>query len=944
MAGSLGTISGQVRLDAAQAIAAFAAVRAASARTAGTLTAAGTRLSAFGKVSTAAGLALVAAFGMAVSAAANFEKKMDYFGAVNNATGKQMDAVKQKALELGRTSQFSAGQVADAFVEMAKAGVSVTDITGGLADAIINLAGAADINLTQATNIVTSQIQTYGLKVSDAAHVTDIFAGAANASIVDVDDLGVSLKYAGGVANALGISFDSTVTALSLLGKAGIKGSTAGTSLRQIMVSLAGGTDKAKGKLEDLGIITKNGTNLFFDAHGKAKSLDQVFQILQDHTKGLSQQQQLMAFRTIFNNRALAAAEILTKAGAQGFSDMSAEMSKTTAADVAAKRMDNLAGDVKHLKAAIDTLLIQGGGPFQDMLRGVVQGLTRIITAFVNMPEGVQRGILSFILVTGIILTFLGAVALVGGIFLRAIAVFKQFWAALKLLWAMTRILTVATWEMTVAALSNPYVWIAIAVIALVTAFILLYKHSDRFRAIMDATGKALKTAFQATVEWFKGLPKFFSDLWDDIVGIFEAGIGLVKKNWDILLAILTGPIGITILIWRRFGDEILGFFKAIPGAVANFTSIALNAALNFLKNLPYYVGYAIGFTLGIIVRGFIEMGKAVYNWGSKAVTDTITWFGQLPGRLATFFTQLYNNFITWSIQFGVAVKNWAISAYTNTITWFEKLPGRVGQFFVSLWHNSQHAWDSFNAALINWLVNTYNSVVNWFQRLPGRVYNLLIDTYNSAVSAFNFLVTAAATFGSSVYNGFIAWVSMLPNAVWQAIDNCISAFNSMVSAAFNAAKGFAGGLWDGFKKGLGINSPSLIEKQMVQITRVTDEETQKLGNQVRNMHQLAGRMKADNPGNAATDTNAAIISTMTNNLVRQAAFLRTASAALFPGIDPLALSGRTSSGTSGNSQRGLENSLNRTAVNVVVNNPVAERASDSTSRKLRNLADMGAF
>src|SRR5690242_9485633 len=216
MAGSLGTISGQVRLDVAQAIAGFAAIRRASAASSGTMAAAGSRLTAFGKASMVAGVGLVAAFGVAINAAADFEKKMDYFGAVNNATAKEMEVVRQKALELGRTSMYSAGQIADAFVEMGKAGVSVTDITGGLADAIVNMATAADINLTEATNIVTSQIQAYSMAASDAAHVTNVMAGAANASIIDVTDLGVSLKYVGGVAHGLGISFDSTVDAISL--------------------------------------------------------------------------------------------------------------------------------------------------------------------------------------------------------------------------------------------------------------------------------------------------------------------------------------------------------------------------------------------------------------------------------------------------------------------------------------------------------------------------------------------------------------------------------------------------------------------------------------------------------------------------------------------------------------------------------------------------------
>lgn len=946
MAGSLGTISGQVRLDAAAAISAFAAIRAASARTQTSLLAAGTSLKTLGKISMISGLALVAAFGVAVNAAADFEKKMDYFGAVNNATAEEMEKVRTKALQLGRDSQYSAGQIADAFVEMAKAGVSVKDITGGMADAIVNLAAAADIHLDQATQIVTSQIQAYGLSVKDAARITDLFAGAANASIVDVDDLGVSLKYVGGVAHALGIEFDSTMVALSLLGKAGIKGSTAGTSLRQIMVSLAGGTDKAKAQLKDLGIITKSGSNLFFDAHGKAKSLDQVFQILQDHTKGLTQQQQLMAFRTIFNNRALAAAEILTHAGAAGFADMAAQMNKTTAADVAAKRMDNLSGDVKRLRSSIDTLMIQAGTPFQNMLRGIVQHITKVINAFINLPSGVQTAILAFIGIMGVILTFLGAVALIGGTVLKAIGVFKQMWGALKLLWAMTRIMTAATWELTVATLSNPYVIIVIAIIALVTAFILLYKHSERFRNIMDAIGRGLKSGFLATVNWFKGLPKFFEDLWHQIAGWFMVGVGWVKKNWDILAAILLGPIGGLILVWRRFGDSIVAFFKSIPGAVGRFTVQAVQAAITFAQKLPYYIGYALGFTAGILIRGLYEMGKAIYNWGMTAVTDTIKWFQQLPGRLAAFFTLMYQNFITWSVQFGLAVKNWAVSAYNNTINWFKLLPGRIAGFFTDLWHGSTKAWTSFNTSLILWLTNSYNNTINWFSKLPGRVYSFFVSLKNQAVGQLKSLASSAYSLGLNIYNGVTDWFSKLPGAAWDALNNTIGAFNDMVSAAFGAAKNFGKGLWDGFKKGIGINSPSYIEKAMWQITAVTDAETKKLGNQVRVMQGLAGRIAKTNPAKESANLNVATIAGMTQNMQQQATMLNRAAKAVFPGASQVELAaqsmGISSSSTPSPQTSGA--SLGGSVVNVTVNNPIAERASDSTARKLRTLTAMGAF
>lgn len=948
MAGSLGTISGQVRLDAAQALAAFAAIRSSSAASSGALAAAGSKMKAFGKVSTVAGLALVAAFGVAVKAAADFEKKMDYFGAINNTTGKQLDIVKKKALELGQTSQFSAGQIADAFVEMGKAGVSVKDITGGLADAIVNLASAADIKLDEATNIVTSQIQTYSLKAKDAAHVTDVLAGAANASIIDVSDLATSLKYVGGVANSLGISFDSTVDAISLLGKAGIKGSTAGTSLRQIMVSLAGGTNKAKGELEDLGIITDHGTkNAFFTATGQAKSLDQVFQILQDHTKNLSQEQQLMAYKVIFNNRALAAAEILTKAGAGGFASMNKEISKTTAADVAAKRLDNLSGDVQKLKSSIETLLIRSGTPFQGFLRGIVQGITQVIKWFGNLPSGVQQAILTFVAVTGVILTLVGTVALVGGTVLKFLSVVKEMSAAFKLAGKGIRIFSGAMRALSATALANPYVLIALAVIALVAGFILLYKKSETFRNAVNKVGAAIKTGFLATVNWFKTLPKWFEDRWNDIKAAFSVSIAWIKKNWDILLTIFTGPLGAIVLVWRRFGDQITNFFQAIPGKVATFVVSALSAAGNFAKQLPYLIGYAIGYVLGLLVKLQIEGAQKMAQWAIDTYNTVTTWFSKLPGRIESFFVGLINWWIQWQANFAVQALAWVIRVYNSITGWFAKLPSRVYNFFVSLYHSVTGVWNSITSGSERFATNTYNRIVNWFSKLPGRIYTLAVNTKNNAISAFNSMLSTCISIASNLYNGFIGWINKLPGVVWGALNSAISAFKSMVTAAYNAAKDFASGLWDGFKKGLGINSPSLIEKQMWQITQVTQAETSKLATTVRTMQGLHRSLQQNDVGKTAVAMNTSTLANLTSSMTKQAAILNSAGSAIYASsgvTSPASIASRTASSASNGSGIASDGSPVGQNINVTVNNPVAEKSSDSVARKLRQLSDMGAL
>lgn len=936
--GSLGTIRGQIRLDVSNAIAGYAAVRAANASTVGNLNNSRNTMRAVGVASLAMGAGMLAAFGMAVNAAADFEKKLDYFGAVNNATAGEMEKVRAKALELGRTTAFSASQVADAFVEMGKAGVSAKDITDGMAEAMINLASAADIDLTEATNIVTSQIQAYGLSAKDAAHLTDVMAGAANASIVDVSDLGVSLKYVGGVAHALGISFDSTIDALSLLGKAGIKGSTAGTSLRQIMVSLAGGTNKAKKELEDLGIITADGSNKFFDAQGKAKSLSEVFQILQDHTANLTQKQRLMAFRTIFNNRALAAAQILTKEGAKGFAEMNDQISKTTAADVAAKRLDNLSGDIKKLKGNLDTLLIEGGTPFQNFLRGLVQGLTKLIQLFMRLPAGVQTGLFAFLLVGGVIFTLLGAISLMGSAFFGAMGTISMAGATFRLLGTVLWAATKATWALTVAALSNPYVLIAMAVIALIVGLVILYKKSEAFRNIMDTIGRALKTAFFATVEWFKGLPAFFSGMWDSITKFFSQGVDWVMKKWaDMGEAIRAAP-GQMLGVAARLGAGIINFVTAIPGQVAGFLSTAWDSFLGFMSELPGKIGYALGFALGTLTRWGIMAVMWAITTSQNIATSIVTFFAELPGRIGTWLTNLWNSFVAWGTQFTVDAIVFAVNTYNGIVDWFQKLPGRIWQFLVDMKDRAVKKFNDAVAAARKFGQDTITGIVSFFQQLPGRVATFAGNMASSARKKFDQAVAWAKTAGKNMLAGVIDNVMNMPGRVWDIVGRVVGAFQDMVRSAWNAAKDFAAGLWNGFKDGLGIHSPSYIEHALWAITDVADNETKRLKKQVKVMQGMSSGLQQIY--DHAANNNAPL------------------ALAGLPALDPRELSlahsmvpskaqlgyGPSNASSAAASSSASDGSVNERAINVTINNPVAERASDSTARKLRQLSDMGAL
>jgi TP901 family phage tail tape measure protein len=328
-------------------------------------------------------------------AAANFEQRLSAIKAVSGATEGQMGKLSDKALQLGKDTQFSAGESAQAMEELIKAGLSVGDVLNGAADATVNLAAAGEVSMPEAATIASNAMNQFGLSAKDMVGVADQIAGAANASAIDVSDFGQSLAQVGAVANLAGVDFKDTATAIAIMGNAGIKGSDAGTSLKSMLSRLQPTTKKQASLMKELGIVTKDGSNQFYDQAGNLKDLGKVSGVLQNSLKGMTKQQKQAALQTLFGSDAIRAAAVLSDKGAKGFDKMSAAMGKVKAADVAATKMDNFKGSIEQMKGSLETLGITMGSVLLPGLRKVVDALTEVINWVTNLRSGQQKAIVA---------------------------------------------------------------------------------------------------------------------------------------------------------------------------------------------------------------------------------------------------------------------------------------------------------------------------------------------------------------------------------------------------------------------------------------------------------------------------------------------------------------------------------------------------------------------
>lgn len=288
-----------------------------------------------------------------------------------------MVQVRARAKELGQATAFGNKEVAQGMTELIKAGISLKDVLGDASEAALNLATAGDLALPEAAEIMSTAMNTFGVK--DATHAANILAGAANASATSVHEMKYSLSAVGIVAKKAGMDFDEVNTALALMASRGLKGSDAGTSLKSMLQQIEPASKPAVAAFERLGLL-KDGKNQFYDEKGQLRSLGEIADILHESTQGLTEQELNSLYKDAFGSDGIRAAQVLGEFTSESVKDMYNEITKVTAKEQSETMLDNLKGDIEQLGGAWenfqDTLM---EGSATGGLRSLVKEITELV-------------------------------------------------------------------------------------------------------------------------------------------------------------------------------------------------------------------------------------------------------------------------------------------------------------------------------------------------------------------------------------------------------------------------------------------------------------------------------------------------------------------------------------------------------------------------------------
>jgi TP901 family phage tail tape measure protein len=732
------------------------------------------------------GGAAVAGVGCAVKAAADFETQLSRFSAVSNATEKDMELVRKKALQLGQDSAFGAKQVAEGFVEIGKAGLSAKEILAGVGDAAVFLAAAGELDMAAATTILVETMQQFQLEGKDAIGIANLLAGAANASTAEVGDLAYSLKYAGPVAAEFGISLEDTAAMLGIFANNGIKGSTAGTSFRSILLGLAAQTPKATKVLKDLGIVTADGANKFYGLDGKLRPLPEIMQTLQDSMKGLSDKERIAATNTLFLRRALAAALVGAREGATGFEKMKAKMGDVTAEEVMNEKLDNLQGSLRKAKASFETLAIVIGAEFQEPLKQTADRVRDLANWFVNLNPKFRKfvgyGVLAF-----------GAMLIFGGVMLKTIEYTIRFRKALLELNIAMKAMTPGLHALMIKMLAalGPISLIVIAILAIAAVAYFFYKNWDKvWTLIKDHPALAIIIgALLAFIAPFiligfaiAALAKNWRAIWDKIKQWTLAAKDAILGAWDSLVA------------WFRtkfipfFTVTLVNFFKGLPAKMASWGRAAVQAFMNFFDDFPAKVSFALGFVLGKMTVWASQLLFLIIDTGVLIATKFIEWAPGIVLAIVELGIQVLAAMALWLLDMAAKMPGWLFETTTKMAEWTTDMLFKMLDLGVRIVR-----------AAGEWAVGVGPEIFKFLASLPGDLLNFGIRMLTEFLAGFNIGVGGIWNFMADLATGFISRLLSIPGDFFtagvEAMKDLLKGLQSMAGRVKDFVGDFAGGV-----------------------------------------------------------------------------------------------------------------------------------------------------
>ena len=624
----------------------------------------------------------------AVKTAADFDSAMANVAAISGATGDDLQALRDKAREMGEKTKFSASEAADAMSYMAMAGWKTGDMLSGI-EGIMNLAAASGEDLATTSDIVTDALTAFGLTAEDSAHFADILAAASSNANTNVSMMGETFKYCAPVAGALGYSAEDVAEAIGLMGNAGIKSTQAGTALRTMMTKLQG---ELKLSGEALGEVTIQTAN----ADGSMRELSDILADCRTAFSKMSESEAAAAAETLVGKNAMSGFLALMNSAPGDIDKLrnAIENCDGSAEDMAAIMQDNLNGQLTILKSQLEELAISFGEMLMPVIRKVVTAVQGFVDKLNNMDEAQRKTIITI----GLVIAALGPFLVILGTVISTVGKSMKAYASaakgIKKLMVTVKSGTGIFGKLGTAlgGISAPVLAIVAVIAVLVAAFTHLWKTNDGFRENIIATWTQIK---ETVSNFCQGIVDRLNSLGFEFSSITE----VLKAVWDGFCNLL-GPV-------------FEGAFRFISDTLSTVLDVILNT-----------------------VDFFIAVFSGDWEGAWEAVKN--------------IFSSIWNGLVSWFTNILETIKGVLDVALGWIGTSWEQVWTNVKNFFTNIWNGIKafisSTINSISTTISNVITGIKTTVNNVFSAIKTTISNIFNGIKDTATSVWNAIKTAITT------------------------------------------------------------------------------------------------------------------------------------------------------------------------------------------------------
>lgn len=548
-----------------------------------------------GKIKTGMKVAAIATIGAAIGIGTSsvkeyleFDKQMIKVKALTGATAEEYEALKKKAMEVGKTTIFTSEEAAIGMQKFALAGHKTKQIIEEIPP-IFDLAAASGEDFVMIADMISDHMKNFNIKTSDMGHVADVLANTVSNTNVNVQMISESLKYVSNSAMSAGMDLETTAAAIGLMGDSALKSGRSGRYLVDALSSLK--EAKVQRALKKMGVNVLDAQGKFVGFTNVMKQLDKVI----DKNNPFKTQGQLI--------------EIFGKQGSEAFMNIlmaEKEINGTTYKGVEALEkfieanrnaigkakemsdtiLDSPSGKWALLQSAISdvklkigqAIFTKGGKQLIDIAIEWLNELSNVLSGNFNDTKAnkfwqsfIENGKIFLDALVQIGKALWGIFTILNKIGIDKILIFLTILSVLsKIVQFVTVIIPIikVVWMVisaigaAIAAVGGAVVAVVAAIVAVIAGVIyLVIKYWDEIKAFVKAIPGFLAEFFTGVWNVLSGV---IGAIWQGIVDLFNWILNKITWLWDKIVGVFSTLWSVLTKIFSAIWDKVTGFFQGL--------------------------------------------------------------------------------------------------------------------------------------------------------------------------------------------------------------------------------------------------------------------------------------------------------------------------------------------------------------------------------------------